>query len=216
MIKIGFFLVMLMYRSSRSFTTSNIPKALETKHMHFQDKFIEFEPHSHTYKFRDTVMEKSVTQLVHNYFESFNTDAVVKAMMKKPSWPRPEYTHPCGRPYTEEEIANKWTEQGETAKTKGSRMHEIIESIMNQEQVENPMEMKEISQFCRFHKDVLVDQYGIEPYRTEWRIAAPNIGLAGSVDFVGQLPDNTFVLVDWKRSKNANSFFVNDFGKRAR
>jgi hypothetical protein len=59
----------------------------------------------------------------------------------------------------------------------------------------------------------------IDPFRTEWRIAAPDIGLAGSVDFVGRLPDGTYAVMDWKRSKelpNKMDNRNNKYGKNAK
>ena len=35
--------------------------------------------------------------------------------------------------------------------------------------------------------------------------------LAGSIDFVAQAADGTFLIIDWKRSKNLQSKFSNDF-----
>jgi hypothetical protein len=53
------------------------------------------------------------------------------------------------------------------------------------------------------------------PFRTEWRIAADDLGVAGSVDFVGKFDDGTYALIDWKRSKDLGSNLTNKFKKRA-
>ena len=65
-----------------------------------------------------------------------------------------------------------------------------------------------------FYDDVIRAK-DIQPYRTEWRIAAPDCGVAGSIDFVGKFPDNTYALVDWKRSKDLGGNLNNKYGKRA-
>lgn len=54
--------------------------------------------------------------------------------------------------------------------------------------------------FLDFKANV-IDADGITPIRTEWRIAAPDLSLAGSVDFIGQCRDGRLVIMDWKRSK---------------
>jgi hypothetical protein len=71
----------------------------------------------------------------------------------------------------------------------------------------------EIPKFIQFFDHHIKDK--MEPFRTEWRIAAPDLGVAGSVDFVGKFPDGTFALIDWKRSKDLAAGLHNRFGKRA-
>ena len=71
----------------------------------------------------------------------------------------------------------------------------------------------EIPKFIQFFDDHIKDK--MEPFRTEWRIAAPDVSVAGSVDFVGRFPDGTYALIDWKRSKDLAAGLNNRFGKRA-
>lgn len=73
----------------------------------------------------------------------------------------------------------------------------------------------EIPKFLRFYDDVIKAK-GIQPFRTEWRIAAPDAGVAGSIDFVGRFTDGTFALIDWKRSKALDENLTNKYGKRAK
>ena len=75
-------------------------------------------------------------------------------------------------------------------------------------------DLPELTQFHDFKEDIIVP-LNIEPYRTEWRIAAIDYSIAGLVDFVGKLPDNTFVLMDWKRSKKLPDNMENNYGKKA-
>jgi len=60
--------------------------------------------------------------------------------------------------------------------------------------------LPELGLFAAFFENELASK-GIEAFRTEWRIAAPEHSLAGSVDFVGKCADGTYVICDWKRSK---------------
>lgn len=78
-------------------------------------------------------------------------------------------------------------------------MHWNIERFLNNLDVSATV--PEFSQFLQFNEDVMKPM-NIEPYRTEWRIAAPDLNLGGSIDFVGRRPNGKFVLMDWKRSKN--------------
>ena len=78
-------------------------------------------------------------------------------------------------------------------------MHWNIERYLNKLAVSETI--PEFEQFLKFNEEVMKPME-IEPYRTEWRIAAPDLGLGGSIDFVGKLPDGKFVIMDWKRSKN--------------
>lgn len=73
----------------------------------------------------------------------------------------------------------------------------------------------EIPKFLRFYDEVIKAK-GIQPFRTEWRIAAPDTNLAGSIDFVGRFADGTFALIDWKRSKALEDNLSNKYGKRAK
>jgi hypothetical protein len=92
-------------------------------------------------------------------------------------------------------------------------MHWNIEHYLNEVAVTPTI--PEFQQFLKFHADV-IQARGIRPYRTEWRIAAPDLSLGGSVDFVGRKGDGTYILMDWKRSKNLPVKMHKSFGRYAR
>lgn len=69
-----------------------------------------------------------------------------------------------------------------------------------------------MQQFYAFEDNYIVPNK-IHPYRTEFKIADPELGLAGTVDFIGKFPDGTYVLIDWKRSKKLPTEMNNAFGK---
>ncbi len=73
----------------------------------------------------------------------------------------------------------------------------------------------QLEQFEKFYQEVMVAQ-NLTPYRTEWRIAAPDLSLAGSVDLVVRKPDGTFAIIDWKRSKNLPTSIDSNYGKYAK
>jgi len=185
--------------------------SLELENKHALDECITFDEDSHTYFFSNTKMNYSVTEVVSNYFEKFEPDVAIERMMNGPRWPRPEYQHKKdGRPFTPEEIKRQWDNIGEYARNRGTWMHYNIERYFNG--LPPSEDLVELKQFTDFHKDV-VEKRGVRPHRTEWRIAAPEVSLAGSVDFVGSLPDGTYCIMDWKRSKNLAGSMANTYGK---
>ena len=94
-------------------------------------------------------------------------------------------------------------------------MHHNIESCLNGLPHASTEELPEMAQFLRFREEVMQAK-GMEPYRTEWRIAAPDLSLAGSVDCVARLPSGAFVILDWKRSKTLPITGRDSYGKYAR
>eukprot|EP01038_Epipyxis_sp_PR26KG_P007620 gene7620-10374_t len=184
---------------------------LENTNPHPLDTHISFNEEAHIYKFDGMEIDTSVTKLVEQYFDKFEAEKVANKMISGPKWPREGYTFRDGTPYPIEKILQKWEEQGEYARNRGTWMHHNIERFINN--LEPSYEQSEVKEFERFYKDIIVAR-GIIDYRTEWRIAAPDLKLAGSVDYVGKLPDGTFILMDWKRSKRLPTSLSNSFGRR--
>ena len=153
-------------------------------------------------------------QVVEKYFGKFDADLVIDRMMNGPSWPRNEYTWPDGRPYRKDEIKEKWDNIGEFSRNRGTWMHYNIERFFNNLQPAT-VDLPEMNQFFNFKRDI-IDSQGIKAYRTEWRIAAPEIGIAGSVDFIGQAMDGSYVIIDWKRAKALESNLLNAYGRKAK
>eukprot|EP01041_Mallomonas_annulata_P002138 gene2138-4169_t len=172
---------------------------LEIANPHKNDKFIKFDEKNHRYTVKNDVMSVSVTKMVEAFFEEFQPDIVAERMMGSNNWPRDDYRNKDGEPMTAEEIKKKWEGIGEYARNYGSWIHLNIELYLNDlEPAEN---IPELDQFYKFEEEYMMDA-NITPYRTEWRIAAPDKSLAGSVDFVGKLEDGTYCIIDWKTSKN--------------
>ena len=48
----------------------------------------------------------------------------------------------------------------------------------------------------------------------QWRIC--DADLAGSVDFVGKLPDGNYVIMDWKRFEESSGSLGNSYGREVR
>ena len=77
---------------------SNEPLELEQRNLHPLDSRIKFESAGHKYYFDGKLMERSVTEIVGNYFETFDADLVIRKMMTGNNWPRPEYMRRDGEP----------------------------------------------------------------------------------------------------------------------
>ena len=187
---------------------------LEDENVHILDDKLSFDEKSHTYYYNNEKMRLSVTELVGEYFEKFDPDNAIEKMMSGPRWPRPEYQHKAdGRPFTPEEIKSQWDSIGEYARNRGTWMHYNIERHLNG--LETSEGLPEFKQFLDFERDFVKPQE-IKPLRTEWRIADPEYSLAGSVDYVGTLPDGSCIIMDWKRSKNLAVNPNNAYGRRGK
>merc|ERR1712032_1381036 len=120
------------------------------------------------------------TELIEQYSELFDADGAIAKMMSGSNWPRDGYKIFKGmsaRPMTEKEIKAKWDFDRQNAANRGTYMHHIVEWMLA-----DPRTMGFISEI-RNLLDLL------------------DGGLAATIDYVGRLPDGTFVIIDWKRSK---------------
>lgn len=172
---------------------------LEIRNEHPIDSRISFEESKHSYSFDGTAMERSVTGLVESYFEKFDADIAIDKMIRGKRWPRKEYLYEDGKAMDAPAIKRKWDDVGLYARNRGTWMHYNIERALNN--LPPSTSIPEMKLFNKFY-DKHIKEAGIEPWRTEWRIAAPDIRVGGSVDFVGRNADGTYTIMDWKRSKD--------------
>jgi len=84
----------------------------------------------------------------------------------------------------------------------GAELHAKIDCHFNREAV-NEEETIDFQQFKQFCTEIL-DTQKIKTYRTEWTVVDPENSLSGTVDFVGQKEDGTFLIIDWKRTNDVN------------
>ena len=181
--------------------------------IHETDKKVAFDEPSHTYTFEGKLISRSVTTFIAQFFESFESELIAHRMITGKNWPRPGYIKECGTPYTKEEILAQWTYIGETASNRGTWMHYNIERYLNG--LSTSVDIPELEQFMNFHQDVIVSRE-FKPFRTEWRIVAPDLDLAGSVDLVVQKMDGSYAIIDWKRSKNLPTKMTDSYGKKGK
>lgn len=186
---------------------------LEVINEHELDKKITFDEGPHEYFYEGSKVAQSVTAVVEAYFEKFDPDDAIVKMKRSARWPRPEYMMKNGVTWTDAQIKAYWDGVGLYARNRGTWMHYNIERYLNN--LVPSEDCQEMSMFYKFYDEVIVKEK-VLPWRTEWRIAAPEYDLAGSVDFVGKLPDGTYCIMDWKRSKNLASSLGNAYGRRGK
>ena len=184
------------------------PLPLETINKHEMDEKITFDESTHTYMVEGIKISKSVTKLTDEYFQQFDADSVITKMKNGKNWPRAQYLKQNGTVWSDLEIKASWDNNSNNARNRGTFMHWNIERYING--YKSIDELPEMKYFLNFYEDQ-ISKKGIVPFRTEWRIAAPDLDLAGSVDFVGKL-GSEYVIIDWKRSKKLpmtdNSFIT--------
>lgn len=182
---------------------------LDLENPHPNDEHVTFDEAQHVYFYDKKPLSISVTKLVEEFFNKFDPDSAATKMINGRNWPRPEYTQKDGTPFTAEQCKAKWESQGLYARNKGIDMHRNLELYLNDLE---PELIPELELFYKFEEDNLI-QDCIIPFRTEWSIAAPDLSLGGCVDFVGKYPDNTYCIMDWKRSKKLESSLTNSYQK---
>lgn len=103
----------------------------------------------------------------------------------------------CERAMTAQEIKRMWQRNGLQAGNMGTECHLLMELWSNSEPVRRCPELRHGLAFLR---EVLVP-LGVKAFRTEWEVHTDaSIGIAGSIDWVGQFPDGSLCVVDWKRT----------------
>ena len=124
----------------------------------------------------------SVTTLIEKFFPFFDEEAYIEHYMVESGKSR-------------EEVIKKMLEPSE----RGTFMHQQIEYFLKGKPHEE--DFKEFQLFRKFHEEQIVRR-GLAFYDAEKIVTLPQYGIAGTVDALFRKPDGTFVMVDWKRSKN--------------
>ncbi|CAK7994817.1 Hypothetical protein POVR1_LOCUS341 [uncultured virus] len=191
---------------------------------HSRDDAITFDQESHSYYVHGEKMSISVTGLVHQYFPSFNSDRIVKAMLNSKRFPlEPKHqryhTLPIWCKVNDNETANidawepgavlrnqkdaekiikeSWSKGNTKASTEGTDLHQEIEDYIKLGQLPNEMSV-EFQYFLDYHQQML--ERGYKPYQSEQMVYDVSLQLAGCVDMM-YTRDGKIYLTDWKRSK---------------
>ena len=124
----------------------------------------------------------SVTTLIEKFFPFFDEEAYIQKFMTESGKSR-------------EEVVRKMLEPSE----RGTFMHQQIEYFLKGTPHEE--DFKEFQLFRKFHEEQVLKRC-LEFHDAEKIVTLPQYGIAGTVDALFRKPDGSFVMVDWKRSKN--------------
>ena len=188
-------------------TTLTNKNLLSIINKHSLDDRVKFRDEGHVYWIDGSSKDLiSSTTFIHSFFDDFNSDQIIKNILKSDKYKNdPSYKY-YGMSYLE--IKNQWLENGRLASEAGTAMHADIENFYNDLEVEN--DSLEFKQFLNFYQD----HSDLEIYRTEWMIFSDLLKITGSVDAVFKNSDGTITIGDWKRSKEISmSSFGNKKGK---
>ncbi len=158
-----------------------------------RDERVKFSIENHIYFIDNNPDVISGTTFVHKFFPKFD------AQLKAPFVAIKQGT-------TTEIILQKWENEGKEAAQFGTDLHIDIERFFDNNNV--LANKKEFNFFLNFYRKALNN---LELYRTEWRIFDDTMMIAGTVDAVFKKTNGTYVLYDWKRSKEITMKGYPDF-----
>lgn len=163
-----------------------------------RDKRVAFSEHDHRYVQLETgrVLTSSTT-LLKKFKQPFETDLIAK-----------RYAAKHGR--DPEEVKQEWNNKANTAATKGTYIHKILEDLANGVPVERQNKYPEEEVAFQFHRDFY--ESGLwKPVAMEEILWSP-IGLSGQADGIVETQYGETVLIDYKTSKKIAR--DNDYGRK--
>jgi ATP-dependent exoDNAse (exonuclease V) beta subunit len=199
---------------------------LSIRHAHPRDKHIQFfeEDHKYIIDLEPDVKYTSVTTFIHEHFEKFDSDKIIKKMMSGSGWK-------LGHRYwgmTPEQIKMMWNTNKDSVTGAGTDLHFQIECFYNDKRFTFEYTNKELCDIYfidfknklpempiewQYFINFVKDHSHLKPYRTEWTVFNEDIKISGSIDMVYENQDGTLSIYDWKRSKNITR--INQFNKFA-
>ena len=171
-----------------------------------------FDEPSHTYTALGTRIGISVTKLTGRHFAAFDADRVINTNFSKWRVRASSPYHAVIASSVSEEQAKTaikagWDAKGLEARTLGTRLHKIVEDLLNGEHVERVVDDPVRAERRAFEawRDEWAAERGLKPYRTElplYGVDADGVPvIAGMIDALFHDADGELVLIDWKRAK---------------
>lgn len=202
----------------------SLSQVLSKKNLHPRDKDIKFYEKEHKYiiNFEPDIKYTSVTTWIHEHFEKFDADNIIKKMMSGGKWKE-------GHKYwdkTPEEIKHLWNSNRDSVAEAGTNLHFEIECFNNDKRLQFEYSNKELYElyYCdnrgkhefksiewKYFINFIKDHSHLIPYRTEWTIFDEDVKISGSIDMVYKNLDGSLSIYDWKRCKNITR--INNFNK---
>jgi hypothetical protein len=149
---------------------------------HIRDNRLKFNQDKHLYFIDDNPNTVSGTTFIHKFFPEFDFEKLAPLVARK-------------RGSSVEDILQEWEDERVKSSNLGTELHKDIEQFFDDDNFRN--EKIEFQYFLDLYKTL----NHLELYRTEWRIFDDVLMVAGTADAVFKKPDGTFVIFDWKRSK---------------
>ncbi len=162
---------------------------------HVRDTRIRFLSATHTYVVDGRKLDTSVTGFVKKNFKPFDADDAISKMKRFGSFQQKYGSQ------TIEQVKRGWEENGDRARTLGTRLHAYIESFYNGEELPAAAEITELEVEIGYFYNFLRDHQHLIPYRSEWFIFDEQYQLAGCIDMAYWIGPGKIALYDWKRSK---------------
>jgi ATP-dependent exoDNAse (exonuclease V) beta subunit len=197
------------YVVPKSCATEILP--LARKNGHERDSSIAFDDAPHVYYVRGKSGFTSVTSVVHENFEEFDSVKVAKKMSNrrdfKTSNKYEKYQQLVADSNSPDElvelIVKSWQDNGAHQAALGTAMHRYIELHANALPQEDDVMLEECMERQYYHAyDKKQRGLGMEPYRTEWMLWDEELQVTGSIDMIYYNTNSkTYHMVDWKRSK---------------
>ena len=114
--------------SELSAAVKDLP-SLQKTNPHPRDEHIRFVDEGHVYYVRGDTSYTSSTTFIHTFFSTFDADATIARMMKKPDWGTPGHKY---YGHDAESLKRKWEEDGKSSSDMGSITHRSIEYKYNE------------------------------------------------------------------------------------
>ena len=100
-------------------------------------------------------------------------------------------------------IKERWARHAADAAHYGTWMHALFAAYLNGVGV--PTSSPEFRMFADFMSSFASP---VTAFRTKWVIYADREKLAGAIDFCAKMPDDTFIIVDWKHTAGLRGKFT--------
>ena len=153
------------------------------------DENFKFNEIEHQYFYNDKQLISVTTFIGHVLFEPFDEIKISEIIALKPNLPKTDKYY--GKNALE--IREIW----ENDRNHGINMHKTIENYLNGNTLsDNELNSKEFKMFKQFEHDHINKSL---PLISECKIFDKDLEMAGTIDMIYKLNENTVILYDWKR-----------------
>jgi len=174
--------------------------ALEERNPLSRDRRISFDEEQHIYTVDGVTVQTSVTGFVHAYALEFDPHEAIQMMKAGRNWENKQldFIKDDGALMTDDEIAAKWARNGDVQRKRGTLLHFHAEQYLNGCNIEEPHspEFTQVREICDVFRML---QW--EVFRTELSVFHCGLRIAGQADLILKDQDGSFIVFDWKRSK---------------